>query len=139
VSVKDGDKQRVLAIARQFEGLGFSIVATRGTAEFLRANKVSAELVKKIVDGRPNVIDKIKAKEIHLIINTPTGKGPMLDEAKIRSLAVSFGIPCITTLNAARAVIRGIEARMRHGFSVKTIQEYHSQIRGNREVERIHV
>ena len=81
-------------------------------------------MVKKIVEGHPNISAKIKAKEIVLVINTPTGKGPMLDEAKIRSLAVSFNIPCITTLNAARAMIKAVKSFKKKGLTVKSLQEY---------------
>ncbi len=139
VSVKNEDKKKVVEIARKFVELGYSLVATSGTAEFLKKNNIEAEVVKKIVDGRPNVTDKIRNKEIQLIINTPTGKGPKLDEAKIRSLAVSFGISCITTLNAAKATIQGIEAYRKHGFSIQTIQEYHEIVRQQEAGKAVHV
>ncbi len=128
ISVRDSDKEKIVPIARRFHELGYKIVATKGTAERLERARIPAEVVKKVVEGRPNIMDQIRSKEIHLVINTPTGSGPMVDEAKIRSLAVSFGIPCITTLNAAKATIQGIEACGKHDFSVKTIQEYHKMI-----------
>ncbi|PIQ86060.1 MAG: carbamoyl phosphate synthase large subunit [Candidatus Omnitrophica bacterium CG11_big_fil_rev_8_21_14_0_20_45_26] len=128
MSVKDNDKSKSIGIAKRLVELGYSLVATAGTAKYLKEKGIESEVVKKIVDGRPNVTDKIRNKEIKLIINTPTGKGPKLDEAKIRSLAVSFGISCVTTLNAAKATIQGIEACREKGFSVQTIQEYHAEI-----------
>ena len=79
----------------------------------------------KIAEGRPNIADAIRNKSIHLIINTPNGKGPVLDEAKIRSLAVSFKIPCITTLSAARAAAVALEAVKGKGLNVKALQDYH--------------
>jgi len=129
ISVKDSDKKKVIPIAKKFQDMGYKIISTRGTAEMLAKNGVTAEIINKIIEGRPNITDKIRNKGIQLIINTPTGSGPMLDEAKIRSLAVSFGISCITTINAAKATIQGIEAYKKHGISVKTIQEYHTQIK----------
>ncbi|MBI4388487.1 MAG: carbamoyl-phosphate synthase large subunit, partial [Candidatus Omnitrophica bacterium] len=137
VSVKNEDKQRVIPIAKRFVELGFSLVATAGTAESLKRSGIQAEVVKKIIDGEPNVTNRIRNKEIQLIINTPTGKGPKLDEAKIRSLAVSFGVPCITTLNAARAAIQGIEAHRKKGFSVRTIQEYHELVTRSKDAARL--
>lgn len=128
ISVKTEDKPKVLPIAKDFIELGYTLVATPGTARYLQEHGIRTEVVKKIIEGRPNVTDHIRNKEIKLIINTPTGKGPKLDEAKIRSLAVSFGISCITTLNAAKATIQGIQSYRKHGISVKTIQEYHKII-----------
>ncbi len=125
ISVKNADKQKILPIARKFSELGFSIVATEGTCEALRHAGIPAELVKKLVEGRPNVADLIRNHEIKLIVNTPNGKGPMLDEAKIRSLAVSFNIPCITTLNAANATVVALEGIQNQGLDVRSIQDYH--------------
>ena len=124
VSVKDADKKKLVPVARELIKLGYELVSTRGTSAYLAEHGIKTEVVKKIVEGRPNVTDQIRAKEIVLVINTPTGKGPMLDEAKIRSLAVSFNIPCITTINAALAMVRAVESFKARGFSVKTLQEY---------------
>ena len=133
VSVKNDDKQKVIPIVKKLVEFGYSLVATKGTAEFLKKNGIETEIVNKIIDGRPNITDKIRNKEVQLIINTPTGKGPALDEAKIRSLAVSFGVSCITTLNAAKATLEGIEAVRKKDYSVKTIQEYHELIHGKKK------
>jgi carbamoyl-phosphate synthase large subunit len=123
-SVKDSDKRKSVALAKDLLKLGYTLVTTKGTSQFLEKSGVFSEVIKKLAGGHPNVEDKIRAKEIVLVINTPTGKGPMLDEAKIRSLAVSFNIPCITTLNAARATVRAVESFRKRGFEVKTLQEY---------------
>jgi len=129
MSVKDKDKSKVIPIARKFHELGYTLVATRGTVAILGKNQIPAEMVLKIAEGQPNVSDLIRNGEVKLIVNTPSGKGPVLDEAKIRSLAVSFNIPCITTLSAARAVVRGIEAvKSAKGLSVKAIQDYHAKM-----------
>jgi carbamoyl-phosphate synthase large subunit len=80
--------------------------------------------VKKIAEGRPNVTDYLKNREIKLVINTPSGKGPRTDEAKIRGLAVAQGIPCITTLAGAAAAISAIEAKKRRNIDVAALQDY---------------
>ncbi len=123
-SVKDADKKKALAVAKDLIRLGYKLVCTRGTSEYLAKFNVETEVVHKLSDAHPNVEDRLRAKEIAFVINTPTGKGPMLDEAKIRSLAVSFNIPCITTLNAAKAIVQAIESFRKKGLSVKSLQEY---------------
>ncbi len=128
ISVKNQDKPKVLPVAKQLTKLGFSLVATRGTADFLKKESIFAETVLKMAEGTPNVGDWIRDGKIQLLINTPLGKGPMLDEAKIRSLAVSFNIPCITTLNAARVAVEGIRSAQKGGLGVRTIQDYHRDL-----------
>ena len=125
-SMRDFDKSKAVAIARKFHELGFTLVATRGTAEIFQARGVPTEIVLKIAEGRPNIADLIRNNEINLIVNTPNGKGPLLDEAKIRSLAISYNVPCITTLSAAQAAISGIGA-LKSGkeLGVKALQDYH--------------
>jgi len=125
ISVKDTDKPKIAEIAREFHRLGLKIVSTKGTGKILREAGVPAEEVLKMVEGSPNLSHWIKEKKMDLIINTPSGKGPMLDEGKIRSLAVSFNIPCITTLSAARAAVRGLQAVRDDDLGVKSIQDYH--------------
>ncbi len=125
VSVKKDDKSKILPVAQKLAQMNFSLVATQGTAEFLRKSGIHVETVLKIAEGRPNIGDLIRNGEINLLINTPSGKGPMLDEGKIRSLAVSFNIPCITTINAARMAIAGIEAAQKGSLEVRAIQDYH--------------
>jgi carbamoyl-phosphate synthase large subunit len=131
VSVKNEDKEKVVPVARKFYELGYKIVATRGTGETLAKHGIPASIVLKIKEGQPNISDLIRHQEIRLIINTPSGKGPLLDEAKIRSLAVSFDIPCVTTLKAAHAVTLAIEAVRQKGLSVGCVQEHLKDVRGN--------
>lgn len=127
ISVKNTDKPRIPEIARQFHRFGFKIVSTSGTAQVLRDYRVPVQEIFKIAEGSPNIGDWIREKKIDLIINTPSGKGPMLDEGKIRSLAVSFNIPCITTLNAARAALCGLQAVKEDDLDVKSIHDYHGR------------
>ncbi len=125
ISVKHSDKPKIAVIARKYHEMGFKIVATDGTAGVLKENGIPAEIVLKIAEGRPNVADLLRNRGVQLIINTPSGKGPILDEAKIRSLAVSLNVPCITTLNAARAAAIALEAVRGKGLEVKALQDYH--------------
>ncbi len=124
ISVKNSDKPKIAEIARQFHRLGFKVVSTKGTTQVLKDYRVPVQEILKITEGSPNIEDWVKNKKMDLIINTPSGKGPMLDEGKIRSLAVSFNIPCITTLSAARAALRGLQAVKDDELDVKSIQDY---------------
>lgn len=125
VSVKNQDKEAVVPIVKDLVAQGYRIISTKGTADYLSAAGVEVETVKKIAEGRPNLIDKIADKQVQLIINTPIGKGPALDEAKIRSVAVSHNIPCITTLNAARASVIALTSFRKTGMRVQALQDYY--------------
>jgi carbamoyl-phosphate synthase large subunit len=128
LTVSDHDKPAVLPVAKQFEKLGFTIRATRGTFQFLTENGIKAEPIDKLHEGRPNIVDAIKNKEIHLLINTPSGKLSKHDDSYIRKAAIKYKVTYITTLSAAVAAARGIEA-FRGGHSdVKSLQNYHADI-----------
>jgi carbamoyl-phosphate synthase large subunit len=107
--------------------LGFEIVATKGTAKVLANNGITVQTVFKVGEGRPDIVDQIKNGEIHLVINTPSGKKPKADEVAIRSQSVAHNIPCVTTLSGTEAVVNAIES-LKRGMSVKSIQEYHQEI-----------
>jgi carbamoyl-phosphate synthase large subunit len=124
ISVKNQDKRSVIYIAKKLADLGFSIVATKGTARVLRQNDVEVKEVFKLHEGRPHVIDLLKNGEISLIINTSSGRGAVGDDRKIRSYAVMHGIPLVTTISGASATVNGIESLMTKKFDVRTIQEY---------------
>jgi len=128
ISVMNKDKRHVVFIAKKLVDLGFHIVSTTGTAKVLSKNGISVKPVYKVNEGRPHIVDLIKNGEIHLIINTPSGKKPKADEVAIRSEAVLHDIPCITTISGASAAVNGIESMVRGGISVQSIQEYHNQI-----------
>jgi carbamoyl-phosphate synthase large subunit len=125
ISVSDADKKEVAAIAQQFSGLGFEIVATSGTAKVLEEANLRVSRICKLSEGRPNALDLLKNREIQLVINTPAGETPRADEVKIRTTAVYTGTPIMTTLSGARAAALGIAALKKNGYGVKTIQEYH--------------
>ncbi|MFH0939046.1 MAG: carbamoyl-phosphate synthase large subunit [Planctomycetota bacterium] len=125
ISVCDADKRDAVQLAKQFVRQGFTLVTTEGTHKTFKRHAIPAERVKKISEGRPNMLDLVKNGEIALVINTPTGKGHHTDEAKIRSTMVSYNIPCITTIAGAQAAVNGIES-MLDGYEVKALQEYFS-------------
>jgi carbamoyl-phosphate synthase large subunit len=125
ISVSDAHKKQIASIARQFAGLGFELIATGGTAAVLEKAGLQVQRVMKLLEGRPNVIDLMKNKEIQLVINTPSGAVPREDEIKIRTTAIYTGTPIITTLSGAKAAVLGIAALKKSGYSVKTLQEYH--------------
>jgi carbamoyl-phosphate synthase large subunit len=90
-------------------------------------NGIAVQSVFKVGEGRPDIVDRIKNGEIHLVINTPSGKKPKADEVAIRSQSVAHNIPCITTLSGASAVVNGIESLLKRGVTVKSVQEYHQK------------
>src|SRR5271155_1619881 len=126
LSVNDHDKERTVALARQFVEMGFHLVATHGTAVVLEQAGLQPERVHKVKEGRPNVVDLIKGDRIQLIVNTPRGQDTFFDEKAIRRAAVLARIPTITTLAAARAAAEGIAALQRGTLSVFALQTLHS-------------
>jgi carbamoyl-phosphate synthase large subunit len=125
ISVSDAHKEEVAAIGKLFSDLGFELVATAGTANVLEKAGLKVERTLKLMEGRPNVIDLLKNKEIQLVINTPAGQAPREDEIKIRTTAVYTGTPIMTTLSGAKAAALGIAALKKSGYGVQTLQEYH--------------
>jgi carbamoyl-phosphate synthase large subunit len=128
ISVRDSDKKNVVALAEEFGKLGFELCATSGTAKVLQAGGVKVETLFKLAEGRPNVLDMIKNGEVQLIINTPAGKSPRVDEVRIRSAAVARKVPIMTTLAGANAALLGIKAMRDKGLSVRSLQEYHADL-----------
>ena len=125
ISVNDSDKQAVLPVARQFAEIGFALLATRGTADFLTQNGLAVTFIHKVSTGRPHVVDAIINNEIQFIINTGTGNKPRQDGYKIRRAALKLGIPYTTTIAGARAMGRGVAAMARQALSVTPLQHYH--------------
>ncbi|MEW6666027.1 MAG: carbamoyl-phosphate synthase large subunit [Thermodesulfobacteriota bacterium] len=129
ITVAEKDRPAVLEVAKRFRDLGFKIKATKGTGEFLRSRGIENEQVLKLYEGRPNIVDHIKNREIHLVINTPTGKLGKHNDAYIRKSAIAYKVPYITTLAAAVAAARGIRANHKGHGRVKSLQEYHGEIK----------
>ena len=126
-SVNDRDKTHLVELAQQYVELGFSIVATEGTANKLEQAGMVVERVYKVKEGRPNVVDLIKGERIQLIINTPHGQDPFFDEKAIRRAAVLARIPTITTIAAARAAAEGIAALQEQQTNVAPLQQLHAE------------
>jgi carbamoyl-phosphate synthase large subunit len=126
ISANDRDKPFVAEVAQRFVELGFSLVATHGTAKILEDAGLQVERVYKVKEGRPNVVDLIKGERLHLIVNTPHGIDPWFDEKAIRRAAVTARIPTITTLSAARAACEGIAALQRGDIKVYALQQLHA-------------
>ena len=126
ISVKDSDKPAALEVARDLAELGYKIHASSGTAKFFAESGMSVPVMLKIREGRPNVVDAIKNGDVHFILNTPSGRAPREDEVAIRSAAVAARVPTMTTLRAARASVNALRALLKHGYGVKSIQEYHA-------------
>ena len=133
VSVANADKRSMVFPVKRLADLGFRIVATEGTAEMLRRNGIDVEVVRKHFEGPGNIVEKIKAGEIDLVINTPYGQsGPRIDGYEIRTAAVGTDIPCITTVAGAAAAIQGIEAVIRSHVGVAPLQVLQARLRAGR-------
>ncbi len=132
ISVNNSDKPTVLPVARALVDLGFRIVATRGTAAYLRAHGLPIEVVYKVNEGRPNVADEILNRTIDLVVNTPLGRESFFDDRAVRRAAMVHGVPCITTLTGASAAVSAIRALRSEGLEVRAIQDYHAEIAAGR-------
>ncbi len=125
ISLKDKDKPASLPIARKLLALGFSIVATRGTADYLRVRGLDVKSINKVTEGRPHIVDLIKNRGIDFIINTVSGTVAQRDSFSIRRSALQYKIPFTTTISGARAVVNAIEKFKKSAIHIKSIQEYH--------------
>lgn len=125
ISLKESDKSVSLPYIKSLASMGFKIYATGGTCKFIKENGVEAELVRKVREGSPHVVDLIRSGEVDMVINTPEGSGPLLDSKSIRSSAIEVGLPLFTTTAAAEAAVGAIESE-RSGASphVFAIQDY---------------
>ena len=129
ITVEEKDKGGILEVARAFAKSGFRIKASEGTHKYFAANGIAAERILKMHEGRPNIVDAIKNGEIQLVINTPAGRLSKYDDSYIRKAAIKYKIPYITTVAAAVAAVKGIEAcRQGHGRA-KSLQSYHAEIK----------
>ncbi len=127
LSVNDFDKSAALKLARDFQRLGFRLLATRGTASFCVGAGLNVMPVNKVGEGSPHVVDLIRAGEIDLIVNTPLGAAAHGDGMHIRTAAVRYGVPLLTTLSAAQAALNGIRALRAHDLSVRSLQDHHAR------------
>ncbi|MBU0627628.1 MAG: ATP-grasp domain-containing protein, partial [Nanoarchaeota archaeon] len=129
ITVAPKDQELIVDAAKILSEAGFKILATEGTHEFLMKKGIKTEIIKKVHEGRPNIVDAIKNKEIQLVINTPIGKASKYDDSYIRKSAIKYRIPYITTPAAAKAAAEGIKEYLNDQGTIKSLQEYHSLIK----------
>jgi carbamoyl-phosphate synthase large subunit len=128
ISVNNEDKAQALPIARALAELGFEVVATRGTAAFLRAHGIESDVIYKVNEGRPSLADEIVNRRIAMVINTPLGRESFFDDKAVRRAAMMAGVPCITTITGAAAAVEAIRALRTEGLDVRALQDYYSAV-----------
>jgi carbamoyl-phosphate synthase large subunit len=125
ISIRDEDKPGICKVVERLFGTGFSIIATKGTARFLAEKGLDVEVINKVAEGRPHIVDLIKNKEIVFVINTVSDAQAQKDSFSIRRSALQYGVPYTTTVAGARAVVSAIEMLKKKKITIKPIQEYH--------------
>ncbi|MBI3377523.1 MAG: carbamoyl-phosphate synthase large subunit [Nitrospirae bacterium] len=125
ISVRDEDKDGICDIVKKLHAMGFEVIATRGTAEHLSNKGIEVEVINKVNEGRPHIVDLIKNKEVNFIINTVSDAQAQRDSFSIRHSALQYRVPYTTTVSGAKAVVNAIEMLRRKNISIKSIQEYH--------------
>ena len=128
VSVNNDDKANLLPIARDLAELGFHLIATRGTAAYLRAYGLIVDVIYKVNEGRPNIADEIVNRKVDLVVNTPLGRESFFDDRTVRRAAMMHEVPCITTLTGAAAAVSAIRAMRQQGLGVRALQDYYAGI-----------
>jgi len=128
LSVNNEDKPQVIPIARGLHELGFDIVATRGTAAYLRTHGVNCDVIYKVNEGRPSLADEIVNRRIAMVVNTPLGRDSFLDDKTVRRAAMMAGVPCITTITGAAAAVDAIKALRTEGLDVRSLQDYYAAV-----------
>nr|NIT13782.1 carbamoyl-phosphate synthase large subunit [Candidatus Dadabacteria bacterium] len=125
ISVKDEDKPKILDIAKRLVNLGYNLIATKGTHKFLKENGLECRSVKKVYEGRPNIVDFIINGEVHLVINTTFGENEIRQSYSIRRESLMGNVPYFTTISGAEAAVEAIDALINEGLDVKPIQDYY--------------
>ena len=128
LSVNNEDKPQVLPIARALAELGFDLVATRGTAAYLRAHGIESDVIYKVNEGRPSLADEIVNRSVAMVINTPLGRESFFDDKAVRRAAMMAGVPCITTITGAAAAVDAIRALRTEGLDVRPLQDYYAAV-----------
>jgi carbamoyl-phosphate synthase large subunit len=119
-------KQAMIEPARKLRKMGFRVISTSGTAKLFNDAGIDVETIKKVQEGRPNLLDMMVNGDVQFIFNTPSGKGSRTDEGRIRAAAVMYGVPCVTTLPGCYAMVQAIEYLLDHPApSVRSLQEWH--------------
>ena len=125
ISVRDEDKDGICDMVKKLHAMGFEVIATRGTAEHLKGKGIEVEVINKVKEGRPHIVDLIKNKEVNFIINTVSDAQAQRDSFSIRQSALQYRVPYTTTVSGAKAVVNAIDMLRRKNISIKSIQEYH--------------
>ncbi len=128
LTVADKDKSALVPIAKRIKDLGFTIYATEGTSRHLKAQGIETVEINKIPEGRPNIADAIKNKDLQLIINTPVGKSSKYDDSFIRKMAIQHKIPYVTSMMAAEASVEGIDAAQKGNIAPRSLQDYYQEL-----------
>ncbi|QDU97767.1 carbamoyl-phosphate synthase large subunit [Lignipirellula cremea] len=128
ISVAKRHKDHVTDLAKRLIGMGYEVISTEGTADRLEADGITVERVKKIKEGHPNLLDYLIDGNVALILNTPSGKGARTDEGRIRAAAVQAGVPCITTIQAAEAAVKAMEALREEEMQVESLQDRFAKV-----------
>jgi len=123
ISVNNSDKNKIIKIVRDLVEMNFKIIATDGTAILLNQNGIKTDLIYKVGEGRPNVVDEIKNNNISLIINTPLGAQSRYDEYQIGKAAIKYNIPVFTTISGAQAAVRAIRILKNNTINYNSLQE----------------
>jgi carbamoyl-phosphate synthase large subunit len=123
VSVAKRHKEPIVPLAQRLVAMGYKLISTRGTASKLEEAGIPVERIKKIAEGHPNLLDYLINGEVSLVMNTPSGKGARTDEGRIRAAAVQAGVPCITTIQAAEATVKAMEALREEEMGVQALQD----------------
>jgi carbamoyl-phosphate synthase large subunit len=128
ISLKDKDKPAAVSIVKKLLELGLSVIATRGTARYLNEHGIGVQVINKVIEGRPHIVDLIKNKEVHFIINTVSGAQAQRDSFSIRQNALQYRVPFTTTISGAIAAVNAIEILKKKKVNIKSIQEYHRDL-----------
>jgi len=126
LSVRDSDRNVVCQLAKEFHDLGFKLIATKGTARVIKEKNIPVDIVKKVAEGQPHIVDLMKNKEVNLIVNTTEGRQSILDSASIRRTALEEKIYCTTTIEGGRAVCSVI--RNKDSWGVERLQDLHDRL-----------
>jgi carbamoyl-phosphate synthase large subunit len=127
-SIKDKDKPYAVPLARTLIDMGFEIIATRGTAAYLAENGLEVQVINKVAEGRPHIVDLIKNREADFVVNTVTGAQAQRDSFSIRQSALQYGVPYTTTIAGADAVVKAVEMLTAKKLRIRPIQEYHEDL-----------
>ncbi|MCZ7381674.1 MAG: ATP-grasp domain-containing protein, partial [Candidatus Methanoperedens sp.] len=127
MSVRDEDKKHIIGVAKKMQDAGLHILGTRGTVRYLEKNGIKIDVINKVSEGTPNIVDLIHKKKVDLIINTPTSKQTVKDGFQIRRAAVDFSVPYITTIQAALAAADAIQTMKNGEITIKSLGEYHAK------------